>query len=106
VLFQRLLRDPRVPRSSKALVALLVAYMVMPFDLILDVIPVIGQLDDIVFAGLVLRWIMRGAGQDAVRELWPGPPESLNAILALAFSGGRHGARDGPEHTWRIDLTR
>jgi uncharacterized membrane protein YkvA (DUF1232 family) len=46
VLFKRLLGDPRVPRRAKAALAVVVPYLAMPFDLIPDFIPVLGQLDD------------------------------------------------------------
>jgi len=60
----------------------------MPFDLIPDFIPVAGQLDDAVLVALTLRAVLRGAGPGLVREHWPGPPESLDAMLRLAGSGG------------------
>lgn len=41
-----LLSDPRVPLPAKVLLAVAVAYLALPFDLIPDFIPVIGQLDD------------------------------------------------------------
>ena len=40
VLFRRLLGDRRVPRRSKLLLAALIAYLAMPFDLVPDFIPV------------------------------------------------------------------
>lgn len=94
VLFRRLLRDPRVPRRQKFLVAALIAYMAMPFDLVLDAIPVIGELDDAVLALLVLRSIMRSAGEATVRELWPGPPEALEILVATAFGRDPSPGRD------------
>lgn len=47
----RLLREPAVPVGVKALTALPLLYVVSPIDLLPDVIPVIGQLDDL---GVVL----------------------------------------------------
>jgi uncharacterized membrane protein YkvA (DUF1232 family) len=84
VLCRRLARDPRVPRRHKLLLLGLVVYMAMPFDLMLDVIPVVGQLDDMLLFTLVLRSLLRAAGRDVVCELWPGPAESLTLILRLA----------------------
>src|SRR3954449_4888662 len=86
VLFRRLMADRRVSRPRKALLALLVAYLAMPFDLVPDFIPVAGQLDDAVLVALVLRSLLREAGPELVSEHWPGPPESLGAILRLAGS--------------------
>jgi uncharacterized membrane protein YkvA (DUF1232 family) len=72
VLFRRLLSDPRVSRGRKLLLLALVAYLVMPFDLIPDFIPVAGQLDDAILVALVLRTVLRAAGADLVGEHWPG----------------------------------
>jgi uncharacterized membrane protein YkvA (DUF1232 family) len=76
VLFSRLLRDPRLPRRDKLLVAALLPYLLFPFDLIPDFIPVAGQLDDAVLVAIVLRRTVR-ARPDLVEEHWPGPPRSL-----------------------------
>lgn len=54
VLYQRVLRHPHTPKMAKVLLWLAVAYLLLPFDLIPDFIPVIGQLDDlIVVPGLI-----------------------------------------------------
>ncbi|QEC48741.1 DUF1232 domain-containing protein [Baekduia soli] len=87
VLARRLLGDDRVARRHKALVGALVVYLAMPFDLVPDVIPVAGQLDDAVLAALVLRVVLRGAGASLLREHWPGPERSLRVVERLA--GGR-----------------
>lgn len=83
VLFSRLLSDKRLPRRHKLLVAGLIPYLAMPFDLIPDFVPVAGQLDDAVLVAFVLRRVVR-ADPDLVRELWPGPPTSLAFVLRLA----------------------
>jgi uncharacterized membrane protein YkvA (DUF1232 family) len=84
VLCTRLLRDPRVPRRKKALLVALVGYLALPFDLVPDFIPVVGQLDDVVIVALVLRHFLRSGGEPLVRELWPGPERSLALVLRLA----------------------
>ena len=81
VLFKRLLADPRVPRGRKAALALAGLYLASPIDLIPDFIPVAGQLDDALVVLLVLRGVIRGAGEGVVRERWPGPPQSLALLL-------------------------
>jgi uncharacterized membrane protein YkvA (DUF1232 family) len=80
VLVRRLLRDPRVPRRTKVALYLLIAYLVMPVDLVPDFIPVAGQLDDAILVALVLRSFLRAGGAALVREHWPGPERTLGAL--------------------------
>ena len=49
-------RDPRVPRLARVFAACVVEYAFSPIDLIPDVIPVLGYLDDLVLVplGIVL----------------------------------------------------
>ena len=84
VLVTRLAHDRRVPRRRKLLLLGLVGYLALPFDLVPDFIPVAGQLDDAIIVALVLRHFVKGGGEQLIRELWPGPPQSLNLILRLA----------------------
>lgn len=91
VLVRRLLGDERVPRRSKLLLGFLVGYLAMPIDLVPDFIPVAGQLDDAIVVALVLRAVLRASGPELLREHWPGPAASLEAMLRLAH--GRRGGR-------------
>jgi uncharacterized membrane protein YkvA (DUF1232 family) len=43
----RLVRDRRVPLGAKAIIPLLVLYLMSPIDLVPDFIPVLGYLDDL-----------------------------------------------------------
>ncbi len=51
-LFKGLIGDPRVPRSSKALLLFGAAWIASPIDLIPEFIPFLGPLDDAVVAAL------------------------------------------------------
>jgi uncharacterized membrane protein YkvA (DUF1232 family) len=88
VLVTRLARDPRVPRRRKLLLIALVGYLALQFDLVPDFIPVAGQLDDAIIVALVLRRFVRAGGEPMIRELWPGPEQSLSLILRLARPAG------------------
>jgi uncharacterized membrane protein YkvA (DUF1232 family) len=88
VLLRRLLGDSRVPRRRKVVLVALVGYLSMPIDLVPDFIPVAGQLDDVIIAAAALRYVLRSGGPDLLREHWPGPATSLNAVLRLAYGGG------------------
>lgn len=83
VLLARLMRDSRLPRRHKLLVAALIPYLAMPFDLIPDFIPVAGQLDDAILVAFVLRRVVK-TQPGFVKEHWPGPASSLAVILRLA----------------------
>ena len=71
-----LLRDPSVPLPAKLMLLAVVGYLAMPFDLIPDFIPVIGQLDDVaviviaiaLLIVLVPRERFESALSDAERE--------------------------------------
>jgi uncharacterized membrane protein YkvA (DUF1232 family) len=84
VLVSRLLTDERVPVRSKLLLAALVGYLALPFDLVPDFIPVAGQLDDVLVVAFVLRRFLRSGGEPLVREHWPGPETSLRLVLRAA----------------------
>jgi uncharacterized membrane protein YkvA (DUF1232 family) len=81
VLVGRLLRDPRVPRRRKLLLAAAAAYLALPFDLVPDFIPVAGQLDDAIILALVLRGLLRSGSGELIRERWPGPELTLALLL-------------------------
>jgi uncharacterized membrane protein YkvA (DUF1232 family) len=91
VLLRRLLGDERVPRGRKLILVALVAYLSMPIDLVPDFIPVAGQLDDVIVAALALRFSLRAGGRQLLREHWPGPEQSFDAVLRLAYGRPRRG---------------
>lgn len=76
-LLVRLLRDPRVDRRRRLVALGAVAYAVSPVDLIPEVIPILGKMDDLVVAILAVRMLLDGAEEDLLAEHWDGPPEVL-----------------------------
>jgi uncharacterized membrane protein YkvA (DUF1232 family) len=84
VLFRRLLGDRRISRWRKLLLALVLLYLVIPIDLVPDFIPVAGALDDAIVVVVALRAVLHGAGPVLLREHWPGPSRSLDAVVRLA----------------------
>lgn len=83
-LLRRLAADHTLPRSVRVRLWLLLIYLISPLDLIPDFIPVIGYVDDAIIVAVALRSISRRAGPQALREHWPGTPEGLETLLALA----------------------
>jgi uncharacterized membrane protein YkvA (DUF1232 family) len=81
LLFRGLLRDRRVPRSSKALLWGAVLWIVSPIDLIPEFLPVIGPLDDAVVAALVLRFVLKRTDREVLFEHWRGDPATLERLI-------------------------
>jgi len=82
-LLKRLATDPGIERGVRVRLALLLAYLALPFDLIPDFIPVLGYADDAIIVAVVLRSVTRRAGPEAVAKHWPGTPEGLAAVRRL-----------------------
>ena len=83
----RLMLDKRVPVAEKALFAGAVIYALMPFDLIPDMIPFVGQVDDSYLISLTLLRLISKTNADIVREHWRGGGdvvELAQAIVGLA----------------------
>lgn len=83
-LVRRLAGDRTLPRGVRVRLWLLLGYLALPFDLVPDVIPVLGWADDAIVVALVLRSVVRRAGPDALARHWPGSPEGLAALRRLA----------------------
>ena len=83
-LLRRLLADRTLAVGLRIRLALLLAYLLSPIDLVPDFVPVIGYADDIIIVALVLRSVIARAGAEALQKHWPGTPEGLRLILRLA----------------------
>lgn len=83
-LVRRLAADTTLPRGVRVRLWLLLGYLVLPIDLIPDVIPVIGWADDAIVIALVLRSVVRTAGVEALERHWPGTPDGLAVVRRLA----------------------
>lgn len=82
-LLTRLARDSTLPRGVRVRLWLLLAYLALPIDLVPDFIPVIGYADDAVIVLLVLRSVVRRAGDEALERHWSGSSEGLAALRRL-----------------------
>lgn len=76
----RLMADRRVRRLDKLLVLAVVGYVLMPLDLVPDILGVLGWTDDLFLLGLALRHLVLGAGHDVVRSNWRGDREALERL--------------------------
>lgn len=85
VLVRRLIGDRSAPLGVRlALVGLLV-WLINPIDLIPEFVPVLGPLDDVVVAVIVLRYTRRRLGDDELHSRWPGTDQGY--ALLTSFLG-------------------
>ncbi|MEO6578678.1 MAG: DUF1232 domain-containing protein [Candidatus Limnocylindria bacterium] len=80
-LVRGILGDRSAPIGVRLALIGLLGWLVSPIDLIPEFIPVLGPLDDVVVAVLVLRYVRRRIGEREFRERWPGSDEGY-ALLA------------------------
>ena len=85
----RLLADPRVPAVDRALLAGAIVYAIIPFDLIPDMIPFVGQIDDVYLIALTLLRLMERTDPQVVREHWSGGGDVVELVGAAALVAGK-----------------
>jgi len=81
----RLMVDPRVPTKERVLVAGAIVYALMPFDLIPDMLPFIGQVDDAYLIALSLLRLTTVTDPNVVREHWRGGGDVVELLGATAM---------------------
>ena len=64
----RMMGDTRISMKLKLIPAAAIIYLISPWDLIPDVIPLLTQIDDVVVIMLAMRLFLQMAPQDVVHE--------------------------------------
>lgn len=75
-----LISDRRVSRVDRLLVIAAIAYIVSPFDLVPDLVPFLGQVDDVFLLMTALQRMVERAGGRVLRDHWRGDPRELDAL--------------------------
>jgi uncharacterized membrane protein YkvA (DUF1232 family) len=83
-----LVRDARVPKLDKALIAFVLVYVLTPADLIPDFLWMIGLVDDVYLIGLGLGRLLSKAGPDVLLDHWAGDPHQLGFLVEQVDSVG------------------
>jgi uncharacterized membrane protein YkvA (DUF1232 family) len=79
----RLFKDSRVPMAEKALLGGAIVYVISPIDLLPDLIPFIGQVDDIYLVSLTLLRLLSRSGDDVIREHWDGAGDLASVVNTI-----------------------
>jgi uncharacterized membrane protein YkvA (DUF1232 family) len=80
----RLMVDPRVPAKERLLVAGAIIYAFVPLDLIPDMVPFVGQIDDAYLISLTLLRLMTVSDPMVVQEHWRGGGDVVELIGSMA----------------------
>ena len=102
ILCLKLMVDKRVPRSERVLFAAAVIYAVVPFDFLPDMIPFVGQVDDMFLIALTVLRLIDRTDDMVVREHWRGGGD----IVQLAESAATIAPLLMPKRVARVLLAK
>jgi uncharacterized membrane protein YkvA (DUF1232 family) len=67
-MYRLVLEDRRTPKLAKLMLSLAVGYLLLPFDLIPDFIPIVGHLDDAVIVPALVVVAIKMIPQEVLTE--------------------------------------
>jgi uncharacterized membrane protein YkvA (DUF1232 family) len=79
-----LLRDDRVSKMDKAILAGTIIYVVSPIDVIPDFIPFIGQVDDVYLLAISILRLLNRADRSVVLDHWHGSVDIKELVTNIA----------------------
>jgi uncharacterized membrane protein YkvA (DUF1232 family) len=66
--YRLILKDSRTPKLAKILLGIAVGYLLLPFDLIPDFIPVVGHLDDLIIVPTLVILALRMIPPEVIED--------------------------------------
>ena len=82
-LVRLLIGDRTAPMGARVAVVGLLAWLLNPIDIIPEFIPILGPLDDVVVAVLVLRYVRNRLGEEGFRRRWPGTDDGYSLLARV-----------------------
>jgi uncharacterized membrane protein YkvA (DUF1232 family) len=86
-LVRDLVIDRSTPRSVRVALVILLVWLISPIDLVPEFIPVLGPLDDVIVAVVILRYVRRRLGDEELRRRWRGTEDGFRTLTTVI--GGR-----------------
>ncbi len=83
-LLVRLFKDGRVPAAEKAFLLGAIVYVISPIDLLPDVIPFLGQVDDLYLVSLTILRLLNRTPADVIRHHWEGGGDIARVVGRIA----------------------
>lgn len=91
----RLMKDKRVPKKTRIALGLSFGYTVLPFDIIPDKIPLLGQIDELAVILFALDRIVSDVDTEVLLENWQGKNELVMVLTqAVEYISGFTGAKN------------
>lgn len=85
----RLLKDEGVSHADRLMLLGTAAYVLSPMDFLPDMIPALGQVDDVLLLALVLKRLMNSVSYNRLESYWDGS-EPLLRMLDRVLDLSRH----------------
>jgi len=82
-LIRGLLADPTAPLRVRLELTILLIWLVSPIDLIPEFVPVLGPVDDVIVAVLVLRYVAGRLGTAELRRRWQGSAAGFDLLAGV-----------------------
>jgi uncharacterized membrane protein YkvA (DUF1232 family) len=78
--YRRVLAHPQTPWLSRVLLGAALAYFVSPIDILPDVIPVVGQLDDLIIVPGLIYLALRLIPAEIIESCRSAEPNSIDSL--------------------------
>ncbi len=83
ILVTRVAVDKRVPSKRKLMLGGIIAYVMMPLDIIPDFIPILGSVDDLVLVVMGLNMLLNDIDQKVLEDNWSGEGDILHLMQKI-----------------------